>query len=238
MGKTTRVLLGAVLAAVLTSGAQAAGRAGIGLEWNWQPVIPFGGFSMEASGQEATLIWDVSERFTVGVFRGKGQFSASHEYTDTTSFGYDSDLKLSVKAPTSVSGIRLLTNLPVLNDKIAVGIEMGALAVGNSNEHYSSSTGDTPLDWPASFGGPDTSVYDGVVAPLMGLMGKIKLIEASTSTVTTAVTVSAALRFIPLEDSDLLGTQEVNTTEVPPAGIDPITNYTNLAVSVGVGLWF
>lgn len=233
MRKATNFLLGAVLAAALASGAQAAGKAGIGLEWSWVPVVPLGGFDMEMSGQEFTLAWDVSDNFSVGVFRGDGQYRGTHEYTDNSAPTIDR--KLTVRATTAISGLRLLTVLPVMNDMLSVGLEMGAMTFGTATYDYVASDGSACVA--GDFGVPDSTNIDGYVAPLLGLVGKIKLIEAKSSTVTTALTVSGGLRFVPLLDEDLLGTQQTVMT-APLEGIDPITNYTNIAVQVGLGLWF
>ena len=232
MRKAINVMLGAVLAIGLASGAQAAGRAGVGLEWSWVPVMPLGGFNMEISGQEFTLAWDVSDRFSVGVFRGDGQYRAGYDYS-AGGLTYE----LAVHAPTSVSGLRLLSVLPVLNDMISLGLELGAVEFGDGSGNYNLTVSDGSAAAGTEFGSYSSVGIDNSTSPLLGIMGKVKLIEAKASTVTTAVTVAAGIRIVPLvQDTDLVGTQEA--LSAPTELIDPVTNYTNIAVQVGVGLWF
>ncbi len=230
MRKATYALLGAALVVALASGSMAK-KAGVGLEWSWVPTFQLGAFGLDTSAQEFTLAWDVSGDFSVGVFTGNGKFNAEKSYTNDT-LATPLDEELSVEGTTGVAGIRLLTNVPGLK-MLKAGLEAGAMTLGAGTYTFTRSDGSAGAA--AAFGAP---VCAGETCGMVGVTGKLSLIEASNANVTTAVTVAGSLRFVDLTDTAILGTQEVNTTAVPLAKIDPVKSMTNVAVQLAVGIWF
>jgi len=233
MHKAAKMLLGTVFALAVAGGNEARAAA-IGLEWGWVPTIPFGDFDIRLSNQEFTLSWKVSDDFTVGVFRGDGQYRGEREYTNNTvspTIGH----KLAVTGTTSVSGIRILVSIPALS-MLSAGLEVGAMTLGAGSYTYTNSdgTGFSTASPDARFGAGQA--FGGATAALLGAVGKASLIRAESKTVTTEITVNAALRFVDLSDTLVFGSQESNKTT--PTDIDAVTNYTNLAITVAVGLWF
>lgn len=238
MRKLTTALCGAVLAVALAAGsASAAGKAGIGLEWGYVPTIEMGAFGADLTAQEFTLAWDISDAFQVGVFRGTGHFRGDHAYNDNLVSPVIERTNV-VTGNTEVSGLRFLTTLPVMNNMIAIGIEAGAIEIVQTNREYLNSDGtvSTQADFMAA-GGYAPEDLD-LVAPLLGVTAKIRLIEAKGKTVTTALTVAGALRFVPMDDTFVFGSREETTLPADQTKIDPVTGFHNFAITAGVGLWF
>jgi hypothetical protein len=231
MRKVTALLLGAAFLVAAMSGTARAKSAGIGLEWGVVPVIQFGDFDMKFN-DEFTLAWDVSDRFEVGVFRGDGNYRAETTYTNDTNPLAVIDQSLVVNGTTAITGIRLLTVLPMLSF-VKAGIEAGTLTMSAGTYSFPNSDGSTGVL--ADFGAP--------VAPLQtlemyGLVVKATPLQAKTKTVTTEVNVGLALRIVDMPDTNVLGTQEVNTVKLVKDGIDAVTNYSNLAITIGLGIVF
>lgn len=243
MRKATTTLLAAAMIFALagTRVAQAADRAGVGLEWSYNPTVSLGGFDLDLSGQEFALAWKVSDTFTVGVFSGSGNYAVSHDYTDdVTTPGTNFDRHIGVTGTTSNSGIRLTTALPMLTF-LSVGLEAGALTVSAVNApDYVNSNGSTSADTnfgPAGVAGS----YGGATYGMVGLTGRITLLKGEVKTVGTEVAVGASLRFVPIQDNyTFLGQQEV-TTSKPVASkdkIDPISSFNSLTLAATVALTF
>jgi hypothetical protein len=233
MRKATYALLGAALVAALASGSMAK-KAGVGLEWSWVPTFQLGAFGLDTSAQEFTLAWDVSDSFSVGVFTGTGKYNAEKSYNNDV-LATPLDEELSVEGSTSIAGIRLLTNVPGLK-MLRAGLEAGAMSIGAATYSFIRSDG-SATDGTA-FGLGALPVYGGETCGMVGVTGKLSLIEASNANVTTAVTVAGSLRFVDLTDAYILGDQETNTTATPLAKIDPVKSMTNVAVQLAIGIWF
>lgn len=236
MRKATSLLLGTAFLVAATGGSALAKPAGVGLEWSWVPVIPFNGFGIKMTNEEFTLAWKLSEAFEVGVFRGAGQYYGEYEYQDTVPGNNGIKRKLELSGNTSVSGIRILTQMPLVKI-LSAGLEVGVMNLGAGTYAFNNSDGSATSDG-TNFGLAAGPAYVGETAPLAGVALKADLINAETKTVATKVCLSAAIRFVDTADGFLLGRQESTTTSVPRKGIDEITNYTNLALSLTVGLWF
>jgi hypothetical protein len=236
MRKATNIMLGAVLAVALASGtAQAAGKAGIGLEWGWAPSFQLGKFGLDMSSQEFTLAWNLSDSFQVGVFRGSGQYRGSYEYENDTVSGAEFDQEMTVTGSTAVAGLRFLTVLPAMN-ALSVGLEVGAMTLGTVTRQYVNSDGSAGNA--AAFTGGIAPTDLAATAPLLGAMAKMKLIEAKSKDITAVLTVAGAFRLVDLPDTYVFGSQEVNTTETVKDKIDPVTNFHNVTVTAGLALWF
>jgi hypothetical protein len=239
------MLLGAAFLVAAAGGSALAKPAGVGLEWSWVPVIPFNGFGMKMTNEEFTLAWELSDAFEVGVFRGAGTYGGSYEYTDSIPGNNGITREISLTGNTAVSGIRLLTKMPALKF-LTAGLEVGVMQIGAGTYAYNNSDGTAGSQADFGYGVPDpvgppivpVQAYNGETAALAGLVAKATLINAETKTVATKVAISGALRFVDLTDAFLLGRQETQSTSIPLKGIDEVTNYTNLALSLTIGLWF
>jgi hypothetical protein len=236
MRKATVTLLAAAFVVAVAGGAWAK-PAGIGLEWGWVPTVPFNGFGVKMSNQEFTLAWELSDSFEVGVFRGSGQYGGESKYTDDTG-AVNIERRLSVTGTTAVSGIRLMAAIPAIS-MLKAGLELGAMTLGAGTYAYTESDGSSTTTAANFFTGAVGTPAETVA--LIGLAAKATLITAETNTVKSALTVTGALRFADTTDDYLLGQQEVSTVKAAAGNadeIDEVTNFTNLAIGVNLGLWF
>ena len=242
MRKATSMLLGAAFLVAVTGGSALA-KAGVGLEWSWVPVIPFNAFGMKMTNEEFTLAWQLSDAFEVGVFRGAGQYSGSYDYADSIPANNGITREITLSGNTSVSGIRLLTKMPALKF-LTAGLEVGVMNFGAGTYAYNNSDGTAGSQIDFGYGDPTgvppapVQAYNGETAALAGIVAKATLINAETKTVATKVAISGALRFVDMNDAFLLGRQETQSVSIPLKGIDEVTHYTNLALSLTIGLWF
>jgi len=238
MRKATKgLLIAAAFVAVMGSGvAGAADRAGIGLEWGWAPTINLNGFDIDFAGSSFALSWKVTDFFTVGMVSNQGYYSGSHEYNDDT---VTPNIKHNVRVDGNVNSsvLRILANIPALAF-LQAGMEAGVVQLGAGSFTYvnSDGTAGSANDFGAVAGIPPT--FPNISAAVIGVLGKINLVEAETKTVSAAISVTGGLRFTSLPDTYAFGSQETTTTTVPPKKIDPITNFNNISLSVSAGLWF
>jgi hypothetical protein len=241
MRKATTTLLAAAMIFAMAGGrvAQAADRAGIGLEWAYNPTISLSGFDMDLSGQEFALAWKVSDTFTVAVFNGSGNYAIAHEYNDDVTVpATPFKRRVGVTGSTRSSGIRLTTSLPMLTF-LAVGLEAGAVTVSAVNApDFTNSDG--TVSTAANFGA-GAGTYPGAQYGMVGLTGKVTLLKGEVKTVGTEVAVGASLRFVPINaDYRFTGSQETTTSK--PVGsktkIDPIESFNSLTLAATVALTF
>lgn len=241
MRKSKMVLLAAALAVAVSAPAVSADRAGIGLNWAIGPMVQLGPFDMEF-GNGFTLGWKVTERFTVGVFREDAMVRGEHTYT-TNNVTPNIDHTMVAEGNTLAQGLSFLTNLldlPIVGS-LAVGLEVGTQEVNITRYTFSDSDGGATSDG-TDFGLAAVPVVPiNIVAPIMGVAAKLRVLEFETKTVTTCIDVNANLRFVPINENSILGTQETDVTLA--AGetmtkIDPVSNFNTLSLTAGVGIWF
>lgn len=236
MRNATRVLLGAALIAAFASGAKAADRAGVGLEWASGPTIPLGTFSLKIDNEFA-LGWKLSDNVSAEVFSGQGATTATHSYTSnvtpTGATGTSITCKETIDGTADTSGIRIKSLIPGL-DFLALGLELGQTVMTWPNTTvYERSDG--TAGGAGDFGGAPAT--GSVVGNLIGVNGKLVLVKGETKTVSGELSVGASLRFVDWGSRQyLLGTQDVFLSQ--PKSIDPVSNYNNLAITAGIGLWF
>lgn len=246
MRKATTTLLAAAMIFAMAGGrvAQAADRAGIGLEWAYNPTINLSGFDIDLSGQEFALAWKVSDSFSVAVYRGSGNYSISHEYTDDLTYlasGQTVKVKEVLEGSVGTSGIRFLTTLPMLTF-LSLGLEAGAVTLGGvtGGGSFTRSDGSGAADTdfgPAGVAGS----YGGATYGTIGVVGKITLLKGEVKTVGTELSVGGSLKFVPIADNpNFTGVQEVTVNK--PAGqkkaIDPIESFNTLTLAATVALTF
>jgi len=234
---TMGLLIAAVVCAGMSGGmAGAADRAGVGLEWGWAPTINLNGFGVDMAGSSFSLSWKVTDFFTVGMTSNQGSYSGSHEYTDNT---VTPNIKHNVQVNGSENStvLRILANIPALAF-LQAGVEAGVVKLGAGTFSYvnSDGTSGSPNDFGAIAGIPPT--FPNTNAAVIGVLGKLNLVQAETKTVSAAISVTGGLRFTSIADTYAFGSQETTTTSNPPKNIDPITNFNNISLSVSAGLWF
>lgn len=244
MRKSKMVLLAAALAVAVSAPAVSADRAGIGLNWAIGPMVQLGPFDMKFSNG-FTLGWNVTDRFSVGVFREDAQVRGEYSYTNNPAAPtVPVKHTVVVEGTTNAQGLRFMANLlalPIVGE-LSAGIEVGTQVINAATFTYTNDDGTMDVDG-VNFGTAPAADVDGLVdtVPLMGVAGNLRVLEFETKTVTTAVDVNASFRFIPVNDTYTFGTQE--TDYIPPAGttfkkIDPVSNFNTLSLTVGVGIWF
>ena len=238
MRKATKgLLIAAACCVVMSSGvANAEDKAGIGLEWGWAPTVHLNGFGLDASGSSFSLNWKVTEIFTVGMSSHSGLYSGSHEYSDDT-------VTPNIKHNVTVTGhetssvLRILGSIPAISF-LQAGLEAGVLQIGAGNYTYVNSDGTQGSNANFGFGAGIGPNLPTTTVGVIGVLGKINLVQAESKTVSAAISVSGGLRFSGIPDTYVFGSQETNTTKTPPAKIDPVTNFNNLSLAVSAGLWF
>lgn len=234
MRKAKMFMLLAALASMLAGGRVAQAAAGVGLEWGMGPTIPMANFGIKMN-EGFTLAWKVTDSFAVGVFREAGMYRGEKEYTNTVVVP---SLKQSIilEGTSEVSGIRLMTVMPVLSI-LQAGIELGTLSLGAcAAPEYSRSDGANTLVTAADFG-----VLDAMVAqqlPMVGVSLKATLLKGETKTVATEISILAGYRFVDMPDQYVFGTQEATTVLVTKKKIDAVAGYDNVNVGLVIGLWF
>ena len=226
---TTGMLVAAGLFAV-AGVAQSADRAGVGLEWGIGPRISFGTFNMNFTNGTA-LSWNVGGDFTIGVAASSGRYRAEHSYTNNTVTPNITD-KLAANGSVSEASIHLLHSIPGLSF-LNAGLALGTVTYGAAA--YAPTHSDGSAGALGDFGAP---AFAGTTAAEVGLLAQVNLLKAESKLVTSVVSVNAGLNFVTFNDVALLGTQEVNSTSNPKKAIDLVNGNTNLALTVGVGLWF
>lgn len=247
MRKSKMVLLAAALAVAVSAPAVSADKAGIGLNWAIGPQVMFGPFDMQFSNG-FTLGWNVTDRFTVGVFRDEAMVRGEKSYTcDNTVTGHiaDAEHTMVVEGTSLAQGLSFLTNLlelPLVG-RLAVGLEIGTQQFDIPAAGYSFSDSDSSGSTDgADFGLPVAPVAVSITAPIMGVAAKLRVLEFETKTVTTCIDVNLAMRWIPIKDDYMLGMVEADVVApVPPATldkIDPVGSLNTVTLMAGVGLWF
>jgi hypothetical protein len=121
---------------------------------------------------------------------------------------------------------------------LQAGVEAGVLQLGAASFTYVNSDGSagSANDFGAIAGIAPT--FPNTNAAVIGVLGKITLVEAESKTVSAAISVSGGLRFSSITDTYAFGSQEATTTKTPPSKIDPVTNFNNISLAVSAGLWF
>lgn len=235
MRKATTLLLAAVMMAAGSQVAKAADRSGLGVTWSIGPTIQLGDFDMKFD-QELGVSWAVGENFGIEIFKSDGQLRGEHTYTDDVTVpGSNIDQHLVVSGNVNQEGLRFLAGIPFLSFvKFRVGAELGVSDVSI-----------TQVTQFRSDGGATTGTEFGVLpttgtinAPLIGILAKASLLSAESKTVATSLDVMASLRFVNFADTNMLGSQESNTTKTPLAGIDPYSSYNTLAIRAGLNVSF
>lgn len=238
MRKATATLLAAGVMFAVAGGrvAQAADRAGIGVEWGIGPVIQLGDFDMKMS-QGFGVTWQVTEAVGVAIFGENAPLHAEYTYSnDTGAVAFDQGVQ--VDGDYAVSGMRITHQLPVLKI-LDVGFELGVVQLNETNVRWHNSNGTlgSDVDFNPAGGNRDTLNTTGAME---GITASIGLFKAETGTVTTELSVAGALRFVQLPDTYIFGNQELNTTK--PAAekdeIEPIDSYSNLAIRVALNVGF
>jgi hypothetical protein len=235
MRKATATLLaaGLLFAASGAGIAQAADRAGVGLEWGIGPVIQMGDFDMKF-GQAFGVNWKVNEQVSVAIFGEQAPFRGEYSYSnDTGTVAFDQGIQ--VNGNYSVSGMRIMHELPILKI-IDIGFELGVVSLGEGPApRYHNSNGSTGSA--ADFG--TVNPLDATGA-LEGIAVHLGLFKAESGTLSTELGINAALRFVQLPDTFVFGTQEVTTTKpaAEKAGIDAVTSYNNITLQVALNVGF
>lgn len=237
MRKATATLLaaGLLFAASGAGIAQAADRAGVGLEWGIGPVIQMGDFDMKMS-QGFGVNWQVTEVVSVAIFGENAPLRAEYSYSNDTGVAFDQGVQ--VNGDYAVSGMRVMHQLPILKI-LDIGFELGVVQL-NENQvrwHNSNGTEGSDVDFNPAGGNRDTLNTTGA---LEGVTASLGLFRAETGTISTELSVAAALRFVQLPDTYIFGTQELNTTKAAAekAEIPAIDNYNNLVVRVALNVGF
>lgn len=233
MRKAKMFMLLAALASTLAGGRVAQAAAGVGLEWGMGPTIPLSNFGMKMN-EGFTLAWKVTDSFAVGVFRESGMYRGEKEYTNTVAVP---SLKQSIilEGTSGVSGIRLMTVMPVLSI-LQAGIELGTLSLGAATATYSRSDGANALVTAADFGAP--VAMGAQQLPMVGVSLKGTVLKGETKTVSTEISILAGFRFVDMPEQYVFGTQEATTILTTKKKIDAVTNYNNIGVGLVIGLWF
>lgn len=236
MRKAKLSLLAVALFTAFAGKTLAADRAGIGLEWGIGPVIQMGDFDMKMS-QGFGVNWQVTEVVSVAIFGENAPLRAEYTYSnDTGAVAFDQGVQ--VNGDYAVSGMRVMHQLPILKI-LDVGFELGVVQL-NENQvrwHNSNGTEGTDADFNPAGGNRDQLNTTGAME---GVTASLGLFRAETGTISTELSVAAALRFVQLPDTYIFGTQELNT--VKPAAekdeIEAIDNYNNLVVRVALNVGF
>lgn len=271
--------LAALVVSIGASGAWAADRAVVGMEWGFGPIVRKVPGAARFDSQ-STLYWKASDDFTLGVFRGDGTWAQQSSQMEEVAGG-PTVWKLRKTGQIQTTGIRLLKTLPMMN-LVSVGLDLGTAqftqqSVGVSQDNgvamtagrdvnnngaidapYVDGYGRTVTETAALFGLDDGSgggiAGDGIIqagedtpfamtAPLLGVAGRMSLLQASNKTITTEFALTGSWRYVvfpvPVAAMGSLKDREVGangTVGISPVG--PIRSYHNLVISLGANIWF
>lgn len=227
--------LAALVVSIGASGAWAADRAVVGMEWGFGPIVRKVPGAARFDSQ-ATLYWKASDDFTLGVFRGDGTWAMQAGQSEEFAGG-PTIWKLRKTGQVQTSGIRMLKSLPMMN-LVGVGLDLGTAQFLEQTATITQDNGASPGP-AATFGVP---VAFNTTAALLGVVGRMSLLQASSKTITTEFSLTGSLRYAVFPALNVLGTlkdKEVGVLGTP--GTTPmkaISSYHNLVISLGANIWF
>ncbi len=240
--------LSLVVALILFAGGAltAQEKTGIGFEYGGGYLMPTNDFEMR-SVQSFALTMNMTSELSVGIFREEGSIRGENSYTgedDNAGDEDDIDLTLINTGDISITGLRFKHTLPVDTPvNLRAGMEIGTARFSNDAYDFRATGGSGT---PAS-GSIDGTNWGLVAAPAgitgshpaLGLLIDSVLVSKETDTLDVSIGAGIAYRIISLPDIYALGEREAEFVDADDESeIDPISNFNNLAVTVGLNIGF
>jgi hypothetical protein len=242
----------AIISLILFSGAaaMAQGEAGIGFEYGGGYLLPLNDYDMR-SIQSFLLTMDVTSDLSVSIFREVGTIRGENSYTgeDDGSTGTTQDIKLTLvnTGDITITGLRFRNKIPVPGPMpIRAGLEVGTARFTNGAFSYSGEGGSRigvnnavgAANWtdPVTAAAPTALTGSHMV---LGLLADAALVSKETESLTISLVVGAAYRIVSLPDTDSLGAWKAEFALASDQGeADPVKNFNNLSLTVGLNIGF
>lgn len=209
---------------------QAAEKSLLDFEYGAGILLPIKKYDMKADNMFA-LTLNMSDKCSVTILREDSRVRGENSYIDAA----DVTLKYTIvnEGNLSITGIRILHEVPVLSS-LRIGLDIANVRFNTQNRFRRSdgvATDETDWGFAATFNEPLDGSH-----PLVGLIVKWTIFSAEMKPVKTSLCLFSGFRFVDVPDTYALGFIESNATDTP--AIDPIKNYHNTYVIVGLKIGF
>jgi len=208
---------------------QAAEKSQLDFEYGAGILLPIEKYDMKADNMFA-LTLNISDKLSVTILREDSRVRGENSYIDIVA-----DVKYTIvnEGDLSISGIRILHEVPFFSS-LRIGLDIANIRFNTQNRfRRSDGAGTDETDW--GFAATFNEPLDGS-HPLVGLIVKWTIFSAEMKPVKTSLYLSSGFRFVDVPDTYALGFIETWAPDTP--AIDPIKNYHNMYLIVGLKIGF
>ncbi|MCS7152097.1 MAG: hypothetical protein NZ928_06960 [Endomicrobia bacterium] len=174
-----------------------------------------------------SVVFHVNEETSVSIFRESGKIRGENSYTDNANVKYT----IVNEGDSEITGLRITHLLPVELISLSLGLDIGNIQFNTQNIYRRSTGGGDRTDW----GLPQDDPLRGT-HPLFGLFLEWKALESEGSQVKTKLTIALSARMVDLPETFALGARKARLINQPQ--IDPIKNFNNISLIVGLKIGF